>query len=75
MRSSPTKELAMNSPAAYQPSLTAAFAREHVNDLLRAAGQSYAASHLPADNPHRTSRRRPTWWQRTTLRSAPYANG
>lgn len=64
----------MTTTAAYQPSLTAAVAREHVNDLLRAADQSRAAAHLPADNPHRTPRRRPTWWQRTTARSAPSLN-
>ena len=55
----------MTTTAAFQPSLTAAVAREHVNDLLRAADQSRASAHLPADNPHRTPRRRPTWWQRT----------
>jgi hypothetical protein len=55
----------------YQSSLTAAFAREHINDLLRAADQSRATALLPAHNPHRTPRRRPAWWQRITVRSAP----
>ena len=64
----------MNRPAAYQTSLTAAVAREHVNDMLRAAYRYHAADHLPAVNPHRTPRHRPTWWQRTTLRSSPSAN-
>jgi hypothetical protein len=59
---------------AYQQSLTAAVAREHVNDLLRAAEQSRTAAQLPAHNPHRTPRRRPTWWQRATARSAMPVN-
>jgi hypothetical protein len=61
----------MTSTAAYQSSLTAAVAREHVHDLLRAAERSRATALLPARNPHRTPRRRPTWWQRITVRSAP----
>ncbi len=65
----------MNRPAAYQPSLTTAFAHQHVIDMLRAAAESHAANQLPRNNPHRTPRRRPTWWQRTTLRSAPSVSG
>ena len=64
----------MTTLAAYQPSLTAAAAREHVNALLRAADQSRATALLPAHNPHRTPRRRPTWWQRITVRSASSVN-
>jgi hypothetical protein len=60
----------MNRPAAYQSSLTAAVAHEHINDLLRAADQSHAIDQLRANNPHRTPRRRRTWWGRSTLRSA-----
>jgi hypothetical protein len=60
--------------AAYQSSLTAAVARAHVNDLLCAAAQSRTAAELPANNPHRTPRRRPTWWQRATARSAMPVN-
>ena len=48
----------------YQPSLTAAAAREHINDLLRAADQSRDSAQLPARNPHPTPRRRLTWWWR-----------
>ena len=54
----------------YQPSLTAAAAREHVNDLLRAADASGVAAHLPDRDRHRTPRRRPAWWLRITTRSA-----
>jgi hypothetical protein len=61
----------MTSAASYQPALTAAVAREHINDLPRAADHFRAAAQLPARNPHRTPRRRPTWWQRATARSAP----
>lgn len=54
----------------YQHTLTAAVAREHVNDLLRAADASRVAAHLPERNRHRTPRRRPAWWLRITTRSA-----
>jgi len=60
--------------AAYQSSLTVAVAREHVNDLLSAAEQSRTAAQLPAHNPHRTPRRRPTWWQRATAGSVMPVN-
>ena len=49
---------------AYQPTLTGAVAREHVNDLLRTAAASRAPAQLPGRNPHRTPRRRPLWWVR-----------
>ena len=61
----------MTTTAAYQSSLSAAVAREHVNDLLRAANRSRVTALPPAHNPHRTPRRRPAWWQRITVRSAP----
>ena len=61
----------MTTIAAYQSSLTAAVAREHINDLLRAADRSRATALLPAHNPHRTPRRHRTWWQWTTVRSVP----
>lgn len=54
----------------YQHSLTAAVAREHVDDLLRAADASRVAAYLRDRNPHRTPRRRPAWWLRITTRSA-----
>jgi hypothetical protein len=60
----------MTTFATYQSSLTAAVAREHVHDLLRAADQSRATALLRAHNPHRTPRRRRMWWQWTTVRSA-----
>ena len=55
---------------AYQPTLTGAVAREHVNDLLREATASRAAAELPGRDPHRTPRRRALWWIRLTTRSA-----
>jgi hypothetical protein len=54
----------------YQPTLTGAVAREHVNDLLREATLSRAAAQLPGRNPHRTPRRRPLWWVRVTARQS-----
>jgi hypothetical protein len=60
--------------ATFRPSLTAAAAREHINDLLRAAAQSRDAAQLQVHNPHRTPRRRPTWWKRTTARSSTPVN-
>jgi hypothetical protein len=55
----------------YQPTLTGALAREHVTDLLRTAGASRAAAELRR-NPHRTPRRRPLWWLRTTRAATPH---
>ena len=65
----------MTHTTAYQPSLTAAVAHEHVNDLLRAADASRVAACLPDGKGHRTPRRRPAWWLRiatrtTTVRTA-----
>lgn len=51
----------------YMPSLTAAAAREHINDLLRGADQSRVSAQLPARNPHQTPSRRLTWWWRRRL--------
>ena len=59
------------STTGYQPTLTGALAREHVTDLLRTAGASRAAAQLPR-NPHRTPRRRPLWWIRTTRAATPH---
>jgi len=64
----------MTHTPAYQQSLTAAVAHEHVRDLLRAADSSRIAACLP-DEKHRTPRRRPSWWLRiatrtTTIRTA-----
>lgn len=53
----------------YEPSQTAAVAREHVNDLLRAADAYRVAAYLPDGKRHRTPRRRPAWWLRITTRS------
>jgi hypothetical protein len=55
---------------AYQPTLTGAVAREHVNDLLHEATASRQAAELPRRNRHRTPRRRALWWIRVTTRSA-----
>lgn len=52
------------------PSRTAAVAREHVNDLLRAAAGSRAAACLPDRKPHRTPRFRPAWWRGIMTRPA-----
>ena len=65
----------MTHTPAFQPSLTAAVAHEHVNDLLRAADASRVVGCLPDENGHRTTRRRPAWWLRiatgtTTIRTA-----
>jgi hypothetical protein len=60
----------MNHTPAYQLSLTAAVAHEHVNDLLRAAAASRVAGCLPDENGHRTPRRRPAWWLRIATRPA-----
>ena len=54
----------------YSPSLAAAVAREHVNDRLRHAAASRAASELPRRDRHRTPRRRALWWVHVTARSA-----
>jgi hypothetical protein len=62
------------STSTYQPTLTGAVAREHVNDLLRTAAAARAATQLPGRNPHRTPRRRPLWWLRVTPEAAtPHA--
>ena len=60
----------MNSTATYLPSLTAATAREHVNDLLRDATGSRVAAQLPEPTRHRTPRRRPLWWVQVIARRA-----
>lgn len=54
----------------YLPSLTAAVAREDVNDLLRDGALSRAAARLPARNTHQTPRRRPLWWVQVIARRA-----
>ena len=56
--------------ATYQPTLTAAVARERVNDLLRDAARSRAAAELSNGTRHRTPRRRPLWWVQVTARPA-----
>jgi hypothetical protein len=51
--------------------LTAAVAREHVNDLIRAADAHRLAADLPDRTGHHTTpRRRPAWWLRVTTRTA-----
>jgi hypothetical protein len=57
--------------SAYSPTLSGALAHEHVDDLLRAARRSRAAALLPDPTRHRTPRRRPAWWLRGTVRTAP----
>lgn len=54
----------MHERQSYPPSLTAAAAREHINDLLRAADQSRVSAQLPTRNRHRTPRLRLAWWWR-----------
>jgi hypothetical protein len=63
----------MHEHQTYKPSLTAAAAHEHINDLLRAADQSRVSAQLPARNPERTPRRRRTWWWRRLQRPARLA--
>ena len=60
----------MTHTPAYQHSLTAAVAHEHVNDLLRAADASRVAACLPDGQGPRTPRRRPAWWLRIATRTA-----
>ena len=55
----------------YQPTLTGALAREHVTDLMRTARASRAAAELRRST-HRTPRRRPMWWLRTTRAATPH---
>ena len=60
----------MTHTPAYQHSLTAAVAHEHVNDLIRAADASRVAACLPDEKAHRTPRHRPAWWLRIATRTA-----
>ena len=55
--------------ATYQPTLTAAAAHEHINDLMRTATRSRIAAEL-SDRKPRTPRRRPLWWIQVTARTA-----
>ena len=57
-----------NNASSYQHSLTAAVAREHVNDLMRAAEASRMAAQLSDTTKRWTPRRRPAWWLRITTR-------
>ena len=56
--------------ASYQPTLSAAFATERINDLLRDAARSRTAAELSNGSRHRTPRRRPLWWVQVTARTA-----
>jgi len=47
-------------------SLTAGLAHAHLEELLRQAATARDVAELPARNGHRTPRRRPLWWTRTT---------
>jgi hypothetical protein len=53
----------------YQPSLTAAVAREHVIDLMRAADAYRVAACLPDGKGLPKFRRRPAWWLGITTRA------
>ena len=57
-----------NTTTTHQHSLTGAVAREHGNDLLRAAEASRIVAQLSGTR-HWTPRRRPAWWLRITTRS------
>jgi hypothetical protein len=59
----------MTHTPAYQQSLTAAVASEHIRDLLRAADASRVAACLPDGQGHRTPRRRLDWWLRIATRT------
>lgn len=50
----------------YHPTLTAAVASEHRNDLFRDAVRSRMIADLPDRDRHRTPRHRTPWWSRTT---------
>ena len=52
------------------PSLTAAVAHEHRQDLMRAARRARQArlAAAAAESHHRTERLRPAWWTRLTTR-------
>ena len=60
----------MTHTPAYQHSLTAAVAHEHVRELLQAADASRIAACLPDEKGHRTPRRRLAWWLRIATRTA-----
>ena len=66
-----TEEHVMTGMAStYSPSIAAAVAREHDNELLRDAAASRATSKLPLRDRHRTPRRRAHWWLPVIARSA-----
>jgi hypothetical protein len=50
----------------YHPTLTAAVASQHRNDLLRAAARSRLIADLPDSDRHQTPRHHASWWSRTT---------
>ena len=56
----------------YYPSVTAALAREHIEELHRAAEASRLFAGLPGSRRHRTPRRRPTWWLQVVTRTAAH---
>jgi hypothetical protein len=50
----------------FHPTLSAAVANEHRNDLLRDAARSRMIADLPDRDRHTTPRRRTAWWSRVT---------
>lgn len=51
----------------YHPTLTAAVASEHRNDLYRAAARSRMITDLPDRERHQTPRHPASWWSRTAF--------
>jgi hypothetical protein len=50
----------------FHPTLSAAAASEHRNDLLRDAARSRMIADLPDRDRHQTPRHRTAWWSRVT---------
>jgi hypothetical protein len=50
----------------FHPTLSAAVANEHRNDLLRHAARSRMIADLPDRDRHQTPRHRAAWWSRVT---------
>jgi hypothetical protein len=50
----------------FNPTVAAAIANEHLNDLRRAATRSHLVADLPARDQHPSPRHKAPWWSRTT---------
>jgi hypothetical protein len=50
----------------FNPTVAAAIATEHLNDLRRAASRSNLIADLPARDRHHSPHHKAPWWTRTT---------